>query len=88
MRSMQSFYDQKKNFVHISSTKMSSLSSGWTPPGLTLISDPICGCTGFFYSRGEEGVWFGNQWVSSMLFMNDVVLLEFASHDLQVCSTS
>ena len=33
-------------------------------------------------SRGEEGVWFGNLRIASMLF-DDVVLLASSSHDLQ-----
>ena len=33
-------------------------------------------------SRGEEGVWFGRLWVTSLLFADDVVLLASSSHDL------
>jgi len=34
-------------------------------------------------SQGEEDVWFGNIRVTSLLFMDDVVLLASSSHDIQ-----
>jgi len=34
-------------------------------------------------SRGEEGVWFGNFRVTSLLSADDVVLLASSGHDLQ-----
>ena len=34
-------------------------------------------------SRGEEGVWFGNLRIASLLFAGDVVLLASSSQDLQ-----
>ncbi|MEQ2250153.1 hypothetical protein ILYODFUR_036841, partial [Ilyodon furcidens] len=34
-------------------------------------------------SQGPEGVWFGDQWISSLLFANNVVLLAPFNQDLQ-----
>uniref|UniRef100_A0A671UP04 Reverse transcriptase domain-containing protein n=1 Tax=Sparus aurata TaxID=8175 RepID=A0A671UP04_SPAAU len=34
-------------------------------------------------SHGPEGIWFGSQWISSLLFADDVVLLTPSSRDLQ-----
>ncbi len=34
-------------------------------------------------SHGPEGIWFGSQWISSLLFADDVVLLAPSSQDLQ-----
>uniref|UniRef100_A0A671UNG7 Reverse transcriptase domain-containing protein n=2 Tax=Sparus aurata TaxID=8175 RepID=A0A671UNG7_SPAAU len=34
-------------------------------------------------SHGPEGIWFGSQWISSLLFADDVVLLAPSSRDLQ-----
>uniref|UniRef100_A0A671WJG1 Reverse transcriptase domain-containing protein n=1 Tax=Sparus aurata TaxID=8175 RepID=A0A671WJG1_SPAAU len=34
-------------------------------------------------SHGPEGIWFGSQWISSLLFADDVVLLAPSGRDLQ-----
>ena len=33
--------------------------------------------------HGEEGAWFGNLRIASLLFVDDVVLLASSGHDLQ-----
>lgn len=49
-------------------TKAGACSQCWTP-GPSLVSGPVCSV------YGEEGVWFGDRRVWSLLYADDVVLL-------------
>ena len=45
----------------------------------------VCGVHGNDLGQGreEEGVWFGNLRVASLLFADDILLYAFSSYDLQ-----
>jgi len=77
-------YNQNKSCVHILGTKLTSftvrvgLRQGCplSPILLVIFMDRIS-------RRREEGVWFGNLRVASLLFANYVILLASSSQDLQ-----
>lgn len=63
-------------------------SAGWIPPGMSIISNPICGVHGQdlqvqSWMWVHQGVQFGSFKVSTVLFVDYVVLLVSSDHNLQ-----
>uniref|UniRef100_A0A671X7J4 Reverse transcriptase domain-containing protein n=1 Tax=Sparus aurata TaxID=8175 RepID=A0A671X7J4_SPAAU len=86
LRAVRSLYDRSRSLVRIAGSKSDlfpvhvGLRQGCplSPVLFIIFMDRISR-----RSHGPEGIWFGNHWISSLLFADDVVLLAPSNQDLQ-----